>query len=470
MHNTSIFIFRRDLRLNDNIGLINALKESKHVVPVFIFTPEQLVKNKYKSDNAVQFMMESLEELDKDLRKQNSRLFYFFGAPHDIINKIIPKVEADAVYVNMDYTVYSKDRDNKISNVCKKHDIELISVEDYLMHPVGSVKTGSDTIYSKFTPYFNKAKLKKVPNITKNTKTNYYSKRKKITGEFKGNKDKFYKNNKKIAVNGGRENALNILRNVKEFKSYNKDRNTLSINTTRLSAYIKFGCVSIREVYQVLKSKLGANNDLIKQLFWREFYFNISYYFPHTLGKLTTNRNFNEKYHKVPWLTVSKASVVQKKKWRAWIDGNTGYPVVDACMRELNETGFMHNRGRLIVASFLTKNLLWDWIDGEKYFANKLIDYDPSVNNGNWQWVSSSGVDSQPYFRIFNAWTQGYRFDKDAEYIKQWVPELNDVPANHIHKWDEYCKEYDDIDYPEPIVDHKKTRETAIKKYKKALT
>jgi deoxyribodipyrimidine photo-lyase len=470
MYDVSIFIFRRDLRLSDNIGLMKALKESKVVVPVFIFTPEQLIKNKYKSDNAVQFMMESLEDLDKDLRGKNSRLFYFFGTPHGIINKLITKLDADAVYVNMDYTVYSTERDIKISEVCKKHDIELISSEDYLFHPVGSVRTGSDTVYTKFTPYFNKAKSKKVPNFTKNSRSNYYSKTKDIVGEFKGKKDKFYKYNDSIAVNGGRDNALKILRGIKQFKSYNKDRNTLHMNTTRLSAYIKFGNVSIREVYHVFKDKLGGDNDLIKQLFWREFYFNISYYYPHTLGKLKTNRNFNKKYNKVSWMNLNKATVDQKKKWTAWVEGETGYPAVDACMRELNETGYMHNRGRLIVASFLTKNLMWNWEDGEMYFSNKLIDYDPSVNNGNWQWVSSSGVDSQPYFRVFNPWTQSERFDKETIYIKHWIPELKDVPAKHIHKWNEYWEEYDDVDYPEPIVDHSKTRENAIKKYKKALT
>lgn len=468
MFNTSIFIFRRDFRLNDNIGLIRALKESKVVIPIFIFTPEQLIKNKYKSDNAVQFMIESLEELDKDLKAKNSRLFYFYGPSYKILDKLISKVKADAVYVNMDYTVYSKERDDKLNEVCKKNKIELVSTEDYLMYPVGSVRTGSDTVYTKFTPYFNKAKKKQVPNMSKNNKSNYYSKRNTIVGEFKGDYHKFYKFNEDLAVRGGRENALNILRGIKKFKSYNKERNTLSINTTRLSAYIKFGCVSIREVYHVFKDKLGARNDIIKQLFWREFYVNVSYYYPNTLGKSGTNRNFKKHYSKVSWITINKASAKQKEQWYSWIDGNTGYPVVDACMRELNKTGFMHNRGRLIVASFLTKNLMWDWQEGEKYFANKLVDYDPSVNSGNWGWVAGSGVDSQPYFRIFNAWTQGERFDEDAEYIKKWVPELKEVPAKHIHKWDEYWEEYD-IDYPEPIVDHSKTRETAIKMYKKAL-
>lgn len=468
MYNTGIFIFRRGLRVNDNTGLIDALTKCRTVIPVFILTPEQLVNNRYKSDNAVQFMMESLDELDQDLRGRGSRLFYFFGEPHKILDKLIRKVDADSVFVNMDYTVYSTKRDQRLATVCKKHDCDLVVSEDYLLLPVGSVRTGGDEVYSKFTPFFNKAVAKKVRSVKRNTRVNYYNKRNNIVGEYSGGLERlkrFYKSNDRLAVRGGRQKGLRILRQLDKFKTYNKDRNTLALSTTRLSAYIKFGCLSIREVYEAFVKRLGKKNDLVKQLFWREFYFNISYTHPNTLGG--KNRNFKEHYSKVPWLTVKKATAKQLKLWKAWTQGRTGFPVVDACMRELNTTGFMHNRGRLIVASFLTKNMMWSWEDGEMYFASRLVDYDPSVNNGNWGWVAGSGTDSMPYFRVFNAWTQSKKFDPDAVYIKRWVPELEDVDAKDIHIWNEMCDQYDG--YIKPVLDHSKTREAAIKKYKKAL-
>jgi deoxyribodipyrimidine photo-lyase len=452
----SIFIFRRDLRLEDNNGLISALKESEDVVPIFIFTPEQLVNNSYKSDNAVQFMMESLEELNNDLKKKGSRLFYFYGKPDEVVEKLIKKVDADAVFVNMDYTPYSVSRDKSIKRVCDKEDVDFVIVEDVLLNPVGSVKTSTGTIYLKFTPYFREAKKEKVDKPKNNNYKNYISKRTKIVGEFRGNPDKFYENNDDIVVRGGRDNGLKILGSLQKFKSYNSKRDILNWNTTRLSAYIKFGCISIREVYHKFKSKLGARNDLIKQLYWRDFYYNVGFYHPRVFKK--KDGNLKEKYNKLKW----KNNPSQLKKWK---DARTGFPIVDACMREINETGFMHNRGRLIVGSFLVKILLIDWKLGEKYFSNKLVDIDLCVNNGNWGWVSGSGSDAQPYFRIFNPWLQGETYDKNCEYIKKWIPELKDVDAKHIHKWYDYYDEYD-VDYPKPMVDYADQKKKVLKAYK----
>lgn len=296
-YNKSIFIFRRDYRLEDNIGLIEALNNSEIVVPIFIFTPEQLIKNQYKSDNCVQFMMESLDDLDKQLRNRGSRMFYFFGKPYEVINKLIEKLEADAVYVNRDYTPYSKTRDEKIQKICERNKIQFHSLEDVLLQPVGSIRSGSGDIYSKFTPFFNTAKKVKVPDVKKNNYSNYYSNRNKISGEFKGDKHKFYVYNENLAVNGGRELALKILANVQKFKHYNTERNTVSKPTTRLSAYIKFGCVSIREVYYKFKEKLGMKNDLIKQLYWREFYYNIGEFNTEILEKKRILNQIMIKFH-----------------------------------------------------------------------------------------------------------------------------------------------------------------------------
>jgi deoxyribodipyrimidine photo-lyase len=456
MYNTSLFIFRRDLRLEDNIGLIEALKNSEQVVPIFIFTPEQLSNsNAYKSSNCVQFMMDSLESLEDDLKKKGTRLRYFYGKPGAVVKDIVASDDKiDAVFVNRDYTPYSKRRDKDIQLVCEKYDVAFKQYDDIVMYPISSLTTTTGEVFTKFTPFYNYARTKKVNLPLKNRYTNYS--KKALGGEFRGNKDKFYEYNKNIAVVGGRDHALKILNGLDKFKSYNKDKNMLAINTTRLSAYLKFGCVSIREVYHKIKATLGARNDLIRQLYWREFYYNIG----NTHGYVFDGKNFNEKYNKVKWHKYSNASKAQKDWFDMWCDGTTGFPIVDACMKELNTTGFMHNRGRLIVASFLTKNLFWHWTDGERYFAQNLVDYDPIINSGagNWGWVAGSGVDAQPFFRVFNPWLQSKKFDPDCEYIKKWLPELRSVENKHIHEWYDYHQNYKNVYYA-PMVDFSKTAE-----------
>lgn len=470
VYNKSVFIFRRDYRLHDNTGLIEALKKSITVIPIFILTPEQLVHNEYKSDNAVQFMIESLEDLDNQLKEKGSRLFYFYGTPASVIKKILNNDKnIDAVFVNRDYTPYSKKRDTEIEEVCKKSKRTFESYEDYLLHPVGSIRSGSDEIYVKFTPFFRVASKVKVNDVTKNNYSNYLGRKSKIEGEYTGSKKKFYKENENIAVHGGRDLGLKILAGIEKFKNYNKDRNTLAKPTTRLSAYIKFGCVSIREVYHKIKDKLGMKNDLIKQLYWREFYCNILEYHPNTLSTNWKEKNLKDNYKNVPWITYKTANSEQKKQWEAWINGTTGFPSVDSAMRELNTSGFMHNRGRLIVSSFLVKNLFFHYAEGEKYFAQTLFDYDPSNNLGGWGWISGSHVDTQPYFRVLSPVSQSLRFDPDCLYIKKWIPELKDVPNDHIHEWHKYYHLYPKIKYPKPIIDYSSTAKKAIEKYKKAL-
>lgn len=465
-YNKSIFIFRRDYRLTDNVGLMMALKESKFVIPMFIFTPTQITDNKYKSDNAIQFMIESLEELNNDLKHlMKSRLFYFFGEPHTILKKIINDIDVDAIYTNRDYTPYSKSRDEHIQKLCEQNKIKFLQFEDSLLNGVGTVKNVSGNIYTKFTPYFNNARKVNVSSPVKNNYKNYYGGRNKIAGEFTNDIHKLYTYNKDIAVRGGRSYGLDILNKLQKFKGYNKDRNFFGHQTTRLSAYIKFGVVSIREVYHKFKTVLGNSNDLIKQLYWRDFYYNIMEFYPNVLS--VNNRCFKESYQKVPWITYKTATKAEKEMWNKWCEGSTGIPMVDASMRELNNTGFMHNRGRMIVASFLTKNMFWFFGEGEKYFAQNLVDYDPSNNSGGWQFCSGSGVDSMPYFRTFNPWIQGFKYDNDCAYIKKWIPELKNVPQKHIHKWFMYHDQYEV--YCKPMLDASNTAKEAIKKLKKHI-
>lgn len=469
----SIYIFRRDFRLEDNISLIKCLEKSEKVMPIFIFTPEQILDNNYKSDNCVQFMIESLKELNDELIKKKSRLFYFFGENIKIIKKILEEEkEIEAIFTNKDYTPYSKRRDNEIREFCEESrgKVNFESYEDYTLYPIGSIKTTNDTIYNKFTPYFRTAMKKKIKIETiANNKKNYLSGKEKYTHEYQKDMDKFYKYNPDIVVNGGRKEALKILAKLKDFKNYNKERNILHIPTTRLSAYIKFGCISIREVYISIKQKLGIKSDLLKQIYWREFYYNICEFNPNIFSDNLKEKNLKENYNFIPWITLDKANQKEKLMWNAYTSGQTGFPIVDACVRELITTGYLHNRGRLIISSFLVKNMFWHWMDGEKFFAQNLVDFDNPNNNGNWQFIAGSGVDSQPFFRILNPFRQNLRFDKDCIYVKKWVPELKDIPSNHILKWNEYYKKYKNLKYPEPILDYKKTAKNTIEKYKKAL-
>lgn len=468
-YKTSVFIFRRDLRLNDNIGLMNALKNSNIVIPIFIFTPEQLKNNEYKSNNCVQFMIESLQDLNDQLLKQKSRLFFFYASPHIAIENIIKKHNIDAVYVNMDFTPYAIKRDNSIGEICKKHKVEFNVCQDILLNNINSIKTDAGDVYTKFTPYFTKARTYKVQPVVDNKFVNYIGKKNSVNGEYKKDIHKLYQYSDGI-INGGRSIGMDILNNIKLFKKYNTERNILNKSTTKLSAYIKFGCVSIREVYFCFKQKLGTQNDLVKQLYWRDFYYNVTYNYPHVLIK-NNEKNFREKYNSIPWITYNNASNKDKIIWEKWCNGTTGYPIVDACMRELNSTGFMHNRGRLITSNFLTKLMMWHWEEGEKYFAQHLVDYDPILNNGNWQWSAGSGVDAQPYFRIFNPWSQGAKFDEDCNYIKKWVPELDGVDNEHIHNWFMYHKkeQYKNINYCKPMIDYNKSRTKCLDIFKKSL-
>lgn len=453
-----LFIFHRDLRIIDNIGLLELNNRCKEIIPVFIFTPLQVSnQNSFKSDNAIQFMIESLYDLENFIKSKNGKLIICYGKSDIELNKLIKELKIDIVGSNFDITPFAIERENDYRRVCKKNNIEFISYNDYYLYEPGSIKVSSTgKAYTKYTPFYNKTKDIKI------LKPENYKKIKFFNENFKSNYslDTAFKElivyNENLLVEGRRSTALKILSNINDFKNYNKDRDFFNYNTTQLSAYIKFGNVSVREVAE----KFIKNEALFKQLVWREFYAQILFDYPEVLkGPL------KEKYDKINWKW-------NKNYFKLWCSGETGFPIVDASMRELNSTGYMHNRGRLIVACFLIKTLLINWQKGEEYFATKLTDYDPASNNGNWQWVASTGADSQPYFRIFNPWTQQKEYDPDCKFIKYWIPELENVPIKDIHKWNEKCKHYieeEDIDYYEPIVDYKERREDALEMYKKAI-
>lgn len=436
----SVFIFRRDLRLEDNTGLINALENSEKVIPIFIFTPTQLEKNEYRSENALQFMISSLEELDQSLKEKNSQINIFFDEPEKAIKKLIDEEKIDAVFVNRDYTPYSIKRDNEIEQTCLDNNVDFIQNNDILLNEPEVVMNGQGEPYKVFTPFYNKSMTITVREPVKNSFENYYSKKIEFSKDKSFLKDIQKNKNENIYVKGGRLEALKLM---EEFNQhiYDKARDVPHLEaTSKLSAHLKFGTISCREVYDFATRK--RSKMLIRELYFRDFFTYVPYHFPHVFEGA-----FNKQYNNIQWEN-------DEEKFEAWKEGKTGYPIVDAGMRQLNSTGYMHNRVRMIVASFLTKDLLINWKWGEKYFAQKLVDYDPCVNNSNWQWAASTGCDAQPYFRIFNPITQGEKFDPECKYIRKWIPQLKNYSTKEILKNPEKKLIPKDI-YPLPIVDHK---------------
>ena len=431
-----------------------ANSKCKRIYPVFIFTPEQVTSaNKFKSDNAVQFMIETLQDLSSQINKMGGKLLCFYGHNVQIVSYLIKALDINAVCFNADYSPYAMQRESSIIQLCDKMGVAIEYGHDYYLHPPGTILNGSGEPYQKFTPFYNESLRKKVESPASLRRIHFASSNKNLEHSISlvDALKKFTKVNPNILVHGGRTNAITQLKvAAKNIKNYPRTHNELSQPTSQLSAYIKFGCISIREVYKTFRSK----HDFIRQLFWRDFYANILYSFPQVLGHaLKPNYNKVRWHHNTNW-------------FNAWTKGETGFPVVDAGMRELNETGYMHNRARLITSSFLIKTLLIDWQKGEQYFAKKLTDYDPASNNGNWQWTAGSGADSQPYFRIFNPWLQGENFDPNCEYIKKWVPELKDVPVKDILHWEDTYSQYKNIKYPRPICNYEEQKDKALTMYK----
>ena len=431
MTEINIFLFRRDFRIVDNLALNKLIEEcgNKGIYPMFIFNPKQIYakNNQYFSNNCVQFMIESLDSLD-----QHIDVNYYEGDDIEVLTKLSKKYKINSIAYNKDYSPFAIKRDGIIEAWAKSKEIRIITAEDYTLYPMGTILNNKNEPYQVFTPFYKKSLLIKVkapePPIVKHINVIGIKNIKKF------DKHKYYVVNDDLAVRGGRENALERFKNI--MTDYAKVRDYPALDkTTKLSAYIKFGCVSIREVY----FNYNKVKELQRELVWREFYANILYYFPYVLGN-----SFKEKYDNIEW--------TNNKEWfKKWCQGKTGYAMVDAGMSQLNKTGWMHNRLRMITAMFLTKDLLIDWRWGEKYFATKLVDYDPASNNGGWQWSASTGTDAQPYFRIFNPELQLKRYDKDYEYIRTWIPTY-------------------ELDAVEKIVEHKDRTAIAIKEFKRAQT
>jgi deoxyribodipyrimidine photo-lyase len=452
-----LFIFRRDLRIVDNNGLKFLSTLCNNIYTIFIFTPEQVGSgNNYKSDNAVQFMIESLINLAAEIKAQGGSLHVFYGKNNKVISDCINAFDINIVAFNVDITPYARERDDEIIKMCQKIKIVVACYNDYYLCDSSSVLNGSGDPYQKFTPYYETAKKLKIEKPASKRRLSFKNNNARVSNAISLDiaMHKFTKINSDILVHGGRENAIKQMRIAsKNIKHYEKTRNELSKPTSQLSAYIKFGCVSIREVYHAFKS----NSSFIRQLYWRDFYAQVLYNYPHVLGHA-----LKPKYDKIKWK-------YNERWYNAWKNGETGFPIIDAGMRQLNATGYMVNRARLVTMSFLIKTMCIDYRLGEKYFATKLTDYDPASNNGNTLWVMGGGADSQQYMRIFNPFTQTKEHDSNCEYIKTWIPELRNVDNKIILNWDTEWENNKNSNYPKPILDYSEQREKVLKMYSSAL-
>jgi deoxyribodipyrimidine photo-lyase len=453
-----LFIFRRDLRIVDNNGLNFLSTLCNNIYTIFIFTPEQVGSgNKYKSDNAVQFMIESLQDLASEIGREGGKLHTFYGHNEKVIADCIKAWDINVVAFNLDITPYSRIRDDKIVKMCQRMKVFISYTPDYYLCEPGEVLNASGDSYVKFTPYYESARKIKVEKPAARRKIHFKSSDSHIPNKITldlAMKKFVGKENPDILVHGGRTEALKVLKTaIKTQSHYANTHNDLDKQTSHLSSYINFGNISIREIYYAFKS----NTAFIRQLYWGSFYSNVLYNHPQII-----HQSLKPKYDNIKWN--------HNESWfKKWCEGKTNFPIIDACMTELNTTGYLHGRGRLIVSSFLVKTMLINYKKGEKYFANKLTDYNITNNLNNWMWVTGNGASSQEYFKIFNPWSQSFEHDKDAVYIKKWLPQLKDVPAKALHNWFKEWENYKDTGYGKPILDYEEMREKALDMYAKAL-
>ena len=432
MNTINIFWFRRDLRLDDNAGLYYALKSDNPVLAIFIFDTNILDQLPTKADRRVEFIHNALTGLQQQLKELGCTLVVYHDTPLNAFKQLVKQYTISAVFTNHDYEPYAQERDESIAQFLKEHHITFHTYKDQVIFEKNEVVKDDGKPYTIFTPYSKKWKarlnefyLKSYP--TKKYFNNFYQQAAKRIPSLQA--IGFEKAGKSFPTDSP-DNAI--------IKQYDKQRDMPGIDgTSHLGVHLRFGTISIRQLAQKA-SKL--NETYLNELIWREFFQMILWHFPH-VGK---GKAFKAEYDFIKWRN-------NEKEFTRWCEGNTGYPIVDAGMRELNATGFMHNRVRMITASFLVKHLLIDWRWGEAYFAEKLLDFELASNNGNWQWAAGCGCDAAPYFRIFNPYAQTKKFDPELTYIKKWVPE------------------FEEFTYPAPIVDHETARERCLETYKKAL-
>jgi deoxyribodipyrimidine photo-lyase len=447
MSNLSLFWFRRDLRLQDNAGFYHALRGEQPVLPLFIYDTDILDALEDKKDTRVEFIYDTIQNLHQELAALGSSIILKYGKPIDVFKQLVNEYKINAVYTNHDYEPYATERDTAVNNLLQKNNIPFHTFKDHVIFEKNEVLKNDGTPYTVFTPYSRRWRSKLSERMVEITNAN--GNQENISFYFQSYPtekylDNLYKTKPLPTISlesmgfqrtdipiPTTEVAQDLIRN------YDKTRNFPGVNgTSRLGIHFRFGTVSIREKAQ---HAYYTNETYLSELIWRDFYAQILAHFP----KVVT-QSYRPEYDFIKFIN-------NEADFDTWCNGRTGYPIVDAGMRELNATGFMHNRVRMIAASFLIKHLLIDWRWGEAYFAKKLLDFDLASNNGSWQWVAGGGADASPYFRVFNPEAQQQKFDPKFEYVKKWVPE------------------YGTPDYPKPMIDNKVARERALEVYKKGL-
>jgi len=427
----SIFWFRRDLRLTDNAGFYNALTNSENVLPIFIFDNDILSKLP-KDDARVNFIHQELTKLNNKLSRQGfGQIGIYHGKPLEIFKSLIENHSISAVYTNKDYEPYARKRDNKLSELLSAKAIPFERFKDHVIFEESEIVKNDGKPYVVYTPYMKKWKSQFTQqHIEPFSSEEYLHKIMALDVPYLTLQD--------IGFESAKQQIASYEVTPQLIQEYEAKRNFPALDaTSRLGPHLRFGTVSTR---QMMRKAIAEDNEIFwQELIWREFFQQILWHYPHT-----KDQAFKPKYDRIEWRN-------NEGEFKRWCEGKTGYPLVDAGMRQLNETGFMHNRIRMLVGSFLCKHLLIDWRWGEAYFAEKLHDYEMASNVGNWQWVAGSGVDAAPYFRIFNPTSQIQKFDKQLNYIKKWVPD------------------FQELTYPEPMVDHKFARERCLNTYKNAL-
>jgi deoxyribodipyrimidine photo-lyase len=429
----NIIWFRRDLRLHDNAALYHALKDTKPVLPVFIFDKNILDKLDDKTDRRVEFIHAAITEIQSALITIGSSMEIYYGYPSQLFQTLIDKYDISKVFTNHDYEPYALERDGEISKILQHHSIAFQTFKDQVIFEKNEVIKDNQSPYTVFTPYSNKWKqklnsfyLSSYP--TEKYFSNFYKQQPFSIPSLQS--IGFQPSNYPFPSKDLQQEIIKKYVDTRDFPGVDR-------GTSRLGVHLRFGTVSIRQIATIAKS---VSEVYLNELIWREFYQMILWHFP----KVGKGHAFKPEFEKIKWRN-------NEDEFERWCAGMTGYPIVDAGIRELNATGFMHNRVRMIVASFLTKHLLIDWRWGEAYFAQKLLDYELASNNGGWQWAAGSGCDAAPFFRIFNPYLQTKKFDKDLNYVRKWVPE------------------FEEFTYPKPIVEHEFARKRALEVFGEAL-
>lgn len=448
---TYIFLFSRDFRIYDNKTLLQISKKN-HIIPIFIFDPKQINpgKNKYFSNNSVQCLCEGIKDLSNSIEKLGGELYIYHGNTISILKSILDKNIIKGIAYNKDITPFALKRNKKIKSLTQRLGIKHYCLEDFNLFPFNSILTNEGKVYMTFRYFYEKA-IKRRDEITITIKKKI--KFKKINDPNKWKLDKidtlYQRNNNLIISEVSRDRGLEILNSLEKYYNYGNDRKYPQYNTSLLSVYLKYGLISIREAYLKMYDTLGRDSELLRQLIWKEYYYYLMYHLP-------VNK------------TIGKSNIQGKKlTWEnnldyfdAWKKGKMGYPFLDACMNQLNTTGWMHNRGRLCVANALTYLFLIDWKWGEKYFAQNLLDYDVTQNNLNWQWCAGVGIDRKPYLRMYNPFTLQEKYDPDCKFVKKYLPDCHKIPNEHLLDWEKYHNLYPNMT---PIVNYKDRRELAIK-------